>query len=249
MIDNLLDYDPPADVLKHKRILITGAADGIGRAVSMRFASHGASLILLDKKTRKLETLYDDIVAAGGPEPALVVQDLVNLDHESALKIGIGIEQDFQGLDGLLHNAGQLYGLTPMHSIDNDARQQTLQINLIAPWILTQVMLPLMKRCAAASILFTSAHSGRRGQAYWGAYAVAYGGIEMLAQTWADEVEQNTAIRINTIDPGPVQTSMRRLSYPGEVSGTVRGPAEITAAYVYLMADDSKHVRGQALTI
>jgi NAD(P)-dependent dehydrogenase (short-subunit alcohol dehydrogenase family) len=148
MIDNLLDYEPPADALKHKRILITGAADGIGRAVSKRFASHGASLILLDKKTRKLETLYDDIVAAGGPEPALVVQDLMDLDHESALKIGIGIEQDFQGLDGLLHNAGQLNGLTPMHSVDNNDWQQTLQVNLIAPWMLTQVMLPLMKRSA-----------------------------------------------------------------------------------------------------
>lgn len=249
MIDNLLDYDPPADVLKDKRILITGAADGIGRAVSKSFAIHGASLILLDKKTRKLETLYDDIVAAGAPEPALVVQDLMDLDHESALQIGAGIEHDFHGLDGLLHNAGQLKGLTPMHSVDNESWQQTLQVNLNAPWVLTQVLLPLMKRSAAASILFTSAHTGRRGQAYWGAYAVAYGGIEVLAQAWAEEVEQNTAIRINTIDPGPVQTSMRRLSFPGEVQGTVRAPAEITAAYLYLMADDSRHVRGQALTI
>ncbi len=249
MIDNLLDYDPPADVLKDKRILITGAADGIGRAVSKSFAIHGARLILLDKKTRKLETLYDDIVATGAPKPALVVQDLMDLDHESALQIGAGIEHDFQGLDGLLHNAGQLKGLTPMHSVDNKTWQQTLQVNLNAPWVLTQVMFPLMKRSAAASILFTSAHTGRRGQAYWGAYAVAYGGLEILAQAWADEVEQNTAIRINTIDPGPVQTSMRRLSHPGEVSGTVRAPAAITAAYLYLMGDDSRHVRGQALTI
>jgi len=249
MIDNLLDYEPPADVLKHKRILITGAADGIGRAISKSFASHGASLILLDKKSRKLETLYDDIVAAGGPEPALVVQDLMNLDRERAVQIGSGIEHDFTGLDGLLHNAGQLKGLTPMHSVDSDAWQQTLQVNLNAPWILTQAMLPLMKRSEAASILFTSAHPGRRGQAYWGAYGVAYGGIEILAQTWADEVEQNTAIRFNTIDPGPIRTSMRRLSHPGEVSTTVREPADVVAAYVYLMADDSRHVRGRALTI
>ena len=249
MIDNLLDYEPPADVLKHKRILITGAADGIGRAVSKRFASHGASLILLDKKTRKLETLYDDIVAAGGPEPALVVQDLMDLDHESALENRHRYRAGFPGPGRFTAQRRPTKWAHANAQRRQQCWQQTLQVNLNAPWMLTQVMLPLMKRSAAASILFTSAHSGRRGQAYWGAYAVAYGGIEILAQTWADEVEQNTAIRINTIDPGPVQTSMRRLSYPGEVSGTVRAPAEITAAYVYLMADDSKHVRGRALTI
>ena len=249
MIPRLLDYIPPPGLLLDKRILVTGAAAGIGRAVARSFADHGACLALLDKKSRGLETLYDEIVAAGGPEPVLVVQDLMTLDDESALQIGAGIEHDLGGLDGLLHNAGVLTGLTPLHSGDPDSWQQTLRVNLIAPWILTRCLLPLLRRADCASVLFTSAGPGRHGEAYWGAYAVAYGGVEILSQTWADELEANTSIRFNTLDPGPVHTSMRRESFPGEVKGASRSPEDITAAYLYLMGDDSRDVRGQALSV
>lgn len=249
MTDGLLDYVPPDGLLDEKRILITGAADGIGRAVARSFASYGASLVLLDKKQYGLETLYDEITGAGDPEPVLTVQDLMQLDHGRAAQISAGIAHDLGGLDGLLHNAGELTGLTPMHSLDEESWQRTLQVNLHAPWILTQSLLPLLRRSESASILFTSARPGRQGEAYWGAYAVAYGGVEVLARTWADELEKNTAIRVNTIDPGPVHTAMRRRSFPGEVKGAARAPEEITAAYLYLMGDDSMDVRGRALAI
>ncbi len=249
MMDRLLDYAPPATLLHDKRILVTGAASGIGRAVARSFAGHGASLVLLDKKMRGLETLYDEITGAGDPEPVLTVQDLMQLDHERAMQISAGIEHDLGGLDGLLHNAGELTALTPLHSLDEDSWRRTFHVNLQAPWILTQSLLPLLRRSESASVLFTSASPGRRGEAYWGAYAVAYGGVEILAQTWADELEENTAIRVNTIDPGPVNTAMRRQSFPGEVKGTARLPEDITAAYLYLMGDDSRGIRGQALTI
>jgi len=249
MTSNLLDYEPPRRLLSNKRILVTGAAEGIGRAVALSFADHGASLVLLDKKARGLETLYDEIVAAGGTEPILSVQDLVQLDDDRALQLGAGVEHDLGGLDGLLHNAGVLTGLTPLHSVDIDSWRQTFQVNLIAPWILTRSLLPLLRRSESASVLFTSAGPGRRGEAYWGAYAAAYGGVETLARTWADELEENTSIRFNTIDPGPVHTAMRRESFPGELKGASRSPQDITVAYLYLMGDDSKQVRGQALTI
>lgn len=248
-MQRLLDYIAPAGLLRDKRILVTGAAGGIGRAVARSFADHGARLVLLDKKARGLETLYDEITAAGGPEPVLTVQDLMQLDPERAGQIGAGIEHDLGGLDGLLHNAGELTGLTPMHSVEPDSWQRTLQVDLIAPWLLTRSLLPLLRQSESASVLFTSAAPGRQGQAYWGAYGVAYGGVEILAQTWADELEQNTTIRINTIDPGPVHTAMRRESFPGEVRGAARAPEDITAAYLYLMGDDSREIRGQALSV
>ena len=108
---------------------------------------------------------------------------------------------------------------------------------------------PLLKKSSSASIIFTSADVGRRGRAYWGAYAVAYGAIEIVAQIWADELEQNTNIRVNTLDPGAVQTKMRNLAYPGEVADSNRTPEDIVNAYLFLMGRDSKHIRGQALTI
>lgn len=249
MLEDLLDYDPPIDLLKDKVILVTGAADGIGRAISKSFACFGASIILLDKKSRKLETLYDEIVSNNWPEPTLVVQDLNQLDTDIAFGISAGIEHDFHRLDGLVHNAAFLSMLTPMHSLDLASWQQTLQINLAAPYLLTQAVYPLLKRSGAASIIFTSARVGRRGQAYWGAYAVAYGGIEVMAQIWADELEHNTAIRVNTLDPGAVQTALRKLAYPGETTSAIRSPEDIVNAYLYLMGDDSKHIRGQAVTV
>lgn len=249
MLEHLLDYAPPTDLLIDKVILVTGAADGIGRAVSRGFARFGASTILLDKKSRKLETLYDEIISNGWPEPTLLVQDLNQLDTGRAFEISAGIEHDFQRLDGLLHNAAFLSVLTPMHSVDLASWQQTLQVNLTAPHLLTQAVFPLLKQSSSASIIFTSASAGRRGRAYWGAYAVAYGGIEVMAQIWAQELEQNTAIRVNTLDPGAVQTAMRRLAYPGETATSTRTPEDIVNAFVYLMGDDSKHIRGQAITI
>ena len=120
---------------------------------------------------------------------------------------------------------------------------------LTAPYLLTRALFPLLKESGAASILFTSAAVGRHGHAYWGAYGAAYGGIEILARTWADELEQNSALRVNTIDPGPVRTRMRNLAYPGEIPTSVRPAEEIVNAYLYLMGDDSKQVRGQCLTV
>ncbi|MDJ0955659.1 MAG: YciK family oxidoreductase [Arenicellales bacterium] len=249
MSEDLLNYKPVADLLRGRIILVTGAADGIGRAVSKGFARHGASTILLDRKSRKLETLYDEIVDHRWPEPTLVVQDLNQLDLPRAVEVSAGIEHDFHRLDGLLHNAGYFSALTPMHSIDPDVWQESLQVNLSAPYVLTQALFPLLKKSSSASIIFTSADVGRRGRAYWGAYAVAYGGIETVAQIWADELEQNTNIRVNTLDPGAVQTKMRNLAYPGEVAGSNRTPEDIVNAYLFLMGEDSKHIRGQALTI
>ena len=249
MSEDLLTYKPAADLLKGRIILVTGAADGIGRAVSNGFARHGASTILLDRKSRKLETLYDEIIDHDWPEPTLVVQDLNQLGLSRAAEISAGIEHDFQRLDGLLHNAGYLSALTPVHSVDPDVWQETLQVNLTAPYVLTQALFSLLKKSSSASIVFTSADVGRKGRAYWGAYAVAYGGIETLAQRWADELEQNTNIRVNTIDPGAVQTKMRNLAYPGELAASNRSPEDIVNAYLFLMGKDSEHVRGQVLTI
>lgn len=249
MLEQLLDYEPPSGLLNDKVILLTGAADGIGRAVSKSFASFGASTILLDRKSRKLETLYDEIVSHGWPEPTLIVQDLSQLNTQSAFAIGGGIERDFQRLDGVLHNAAHLSMLTPMHSIDADAWAETLQVNLTAPFLLTQAIFPLLKQSNSASVIFSSADVARRGRAYWGAYAVAGGGIEVMAQVWADELDKNTAIRINTLDPGAVQSAMRKLAYPGETTSSIRLPEDVVNAYLYLMGDDSKHIRGQAITL
>jgi len=246
----LLNYQAPADLLADKVILVTGASDGIGRAVALAFAEHSAQVIALDKKQRRLETLHDEIVAAGAPHaPILVVQDLAKLDSSHSQQIAAGIQHDCGRLDGLLHNAAELPGLTGLHRYSEQDWDRVMAVNLKAPYLLTQALLPLLMSSGHPSVLFSSADVGRRGRAYWGAYAAAYGGIEVLAQVWSAETETNTNIRFNTIDPGPVRTALRVRAYAGEDPSETAPPDSIVGAYLYLMGDDSLSVRGQAICL
>lgn len=243
----LCSYSPPDDLLDARVVMVTGASDGIGRAVSLACARCGATVIALDKKARRLEILYDEVVAAGYPEPVLAVQDLEKLDWEKAQGIAAGVAHDFGRLDALLHNAGELRSLSPLHAYDLGQWDLIMQVNLRAPYLLTRATLPLLRAADHASLIFTSADVGRRGRAYWGAYGVAYAGVEGLARIWAEELENNTAIRVNTLDPGPVRTRLRGLAYPGEDPQSIPDAGVVVPAYLYLLGDESKEVRGRAL--
>ena len=230
-------------------ILVTGASEGIGRAVTTAYARHGAQVVALDKKKRRLETLYDEIITAGLPEPILVAQDLYDLDATASAQIAAGINHDCDRLDGLLHNAAELPGLSGLHRCTEQEWDRIMAVNLRAPFLLTQALLPLLGRADEASVVFTSADVGRRGRAYWGPYAVAYGGVEVLAQVLADELEVNSRIRVNSLDPGPVHTSLRTRTYPGELPAALAGPESVVPAYLYLMGEDSIGIHGQALAV
>ncbi len=249
VIDRLCDYNAAPDLLNERIILVTGAADGIGRAVVRGYAAHAATVIMLDRQRRKLEILYDDICDQGWPEPIIVVQDLAQATEETCREIALGIAHDVGRLDGILHNAAHINTLTPLGSYSWKDWQTTVKVNLDIPFLLTRELLPLLKASDSASVLFSSADVGRRGRAYWGAYAVAYFGIEGLAQIWSAETEVNTTIRFNTLDPGPVRTKMRGRLYPGEDPETRPTPEEIVPAYLYLMGRDSSHVNGMALAV
>ncbi len=249
MIDRLRDYDASPDLLKGRIILVTGAAEGIGRAVVPSYAKHGATVIMLDRQRRKLETLYDEICEHGWPEPVIVAQDLAQATEETCQRIALGIAHDFGHLDGLLHNAAFISTLTPLRSHPWKDWQTSMKVNLEIPFLLTRELFPLLTAAEYASVLFTSADVGRRGRAYWGAYAVAYFGIEGLAQIWATETDVNTSIRFNTLDPGAVRTKLRGRLYPGEDPESHPAPEDVVPAYLYLMGRDSRHVNGMALSV
>lgn len=241
------DYQPAPDVLAGRVILVTGAGDGIGNAVSRAFAAHGASVILLGRTVRKLESVYDRILQAGGPEPAIYPMDLEGAVPDDHRQLAERIETELGRLDGLLHNAGRLGTLTPIEHYDPAEWLRVLQVNLNAPFLLTQACLPLLKRAEDASLLFTSSGVGRRGRAYWGAYSASKFALEGLMQVLADELEANSRVRVNSINPGRVRTAMRAAAYPAENPAELCTPDEIVAPYLYLMGPDSLGVHGQAL--
>ena len=239
------DYQPAADLLKDRVILVTGAGDGIGRAVARRLASHRATVVLLDRAIRKLEQVYDDIERAGSPKPAIYPMNLEGATPKDYADLAQVLDAEFGRLDGLLHNAALFEGLTPIANYDIEFWYRILQVNLNAPFMLTQAVLGLLNRSADASVVFTADRVGDEGQAYWGAYAVAKGGAQTLMKLLASELETNTPIRVNSIDPGQVRTELVMRAYPGRDPAEWARPEDILATYLYLLGPDSKGVTGQ----
>jgi len=243
----LLDYRPPADLLQHKIILVTGAGDGLGRAAAKAFAQHGATVILLGRTVSKLEKVYDEIEQAGWPQAAIYPMNLEGASSQDYDELANRLTEAFGHLDGLLHNAAFLGALTPIAQYDVALWQRVMQINLNAPFLLTRACLPLLRQAAQASVLFTSCAVAQQPKAYWGAYAVSKAGQDTLMGILAEELEANTHIRVNSFDPGPVRTFLRSRAYPGEDPARLPAPDALMPAYLYLMGADGQARQGQRL--
>lgn len=243
----MFDYHPAPNLLAERIILVTGAGDGIGRAAAKAYAAHGATVILLGRTIRKLEMVYDEIEAAGHPQAAIYPMNLEGATAKDYEDLARTLSNEFGHLDGLLHNAAMLGSLTPLDYYDTTMWFQVMQVNLNAPFLLTKACLPLLRKAADASVIFTSSSVGRKGRAYWGAYAVSKFGIEGMAQVLADELETNTNIRVNTINPGGTRTGMRSSAFPGEDPATLPTPEQIIPLYLYLMGADGRSIHGQSL--
>ena len=236
-------YRPAADLLDGRVILVTGASSGIGRAVALELARHGAAVVLTGRSARKLESVYDEIAALGRARPAYVPLDLENALAADFDALAAAIGREFGRLDGLLHNASILGVRAPVRFHDVPTWCRVLQVNLTAAFALTQVCLPLLEQSPDGSLVFTTSGVGQRGRAYWGAYAVSKFGTEGLAQVLAHEYEGHR-LRVNLVNPGAVRTAMRPLAYPAEDATRLRAPEEITATYLYLLGPESSGVTG-----
>ena len=240
------NYQAAPDLLRDRVILVTGAGDGIGRAAALAFAAHGATVILLGKTIAKLEAVYDAIEDAGHPQAAIYPLKLGGATATDYSELHDVIETEFGRLDGLLHNAGILGQRKSIEDTTAADWNDVLNVNLTSNFMLTKALLPLLKKSNDASIVFTSSGVGRKGRAFWGAYAVSKFGTEGLAQILADELDTTTNIRVNCINPGPTNTAMRRVAYPAELPSVNPLPEQIMATYLYLMGADSKGVTGKS---
>lgn len=239
-------YHAAQDALKDKVILVTGAGDGIGKEAALCYAKHGATVILLGKTVNKLTAVYDAIVAAGGNEPAIIPLDLKGATAKHYRDMAATIQAEFGKLDGVLHNAGMLGVLSPFEHIDLPTWQDIMQVNVTAPMLMTQALLPVLRLSPHASVIFTSSGVGRKGRAFWGPYAVSKFATEGLMQIIADEYS-NSSIRVNCINPGATRTKMRSRAYPGEDAMALKTPADLMWLYLYLMSDDSINTNGESL--
>lgn len=245
-INLFLHYQPPADLLRDRIIVITGAGDGIGKTAALTFARFGATVVLLGRTLAKLERVYDEIEAAGGPKPAIFPINFEGAATQDYEQLRSALANEFGHIDGLLHNASALGARTPIGQYSLSDWQKVMQVNVTAPFLLTRALLPLLQKSADGRIVFTGSSVGVRGRAYWGAYAVSKGATENLMEVLADELEA-TSVRVNSINPGAVRTAMRASAYPAEDPNTVTPPEAIMNRYLYLFGPDGKAVHGQQL--
>ncbi|WP_313328084.1 YciK family oxidoreductase [Stutzerimonas balearica] len=242
----MFDYTARPDLLAGRIILVTGAGRGIGEAAAKAYAAHGATVLLLGKTEENLNRVYDEIEAAGHPQPAVIPFNLETALPHQYDELAAMIEREFGRLDGLLHNAAIVGPRTPVEQLSGENFMRVMQVNVNAMFMLTSTLLPLLKLSTDASILFTSSSVGRKGRAYWGAYAVSKFATEGLMQVVADELDGTAPVRANSVNPGATRTDMRAKAYPAENPLNNPLPSEIMPVYLYLMGPDSVGVNGQA---
>ncbi|WP_290651856.1 SDR family NAD(P)-dependent oxidoreductase [Aquisalimonas sp.] len=243
------DYTPPADLLAERIVLVTGAASGLGRALAQTCAGHGATVVLLDKDLRQLEAVYDAIEQAGHPQPALYPLNLEGVGPAEYLELASSLDREFGRLDVLVHNAAMLGVLSPMQHYDAELWARVLHVNINAPFLLNKTLLGLLQRSERGRILFISDRAGRRGRAFWGAYGVSKFAQEGMMETLAAELGSRHAVRTMSVDPGIVNTALRRQCYPGEDSQALPQPNEVAPALLYPLGAAGNTLHGARLSL
>jgi NAD(P)-dependent dehydrogenase (short-subunit alcohol dehydrogenase family) len=227
--------------------MITGASDGIGRALALSAATLGGQIILHGRNVQKLEKVYDEIEAIGSaPRPSIAVLDLASANSNAYESLATNLAEEYGRLDGLVHNASIIGDRFSIEQYDAVQWQRVMHVNLTSAFALTQVLLPMVKQAADPSIIFTSSSVGRTGRAHWGAYAVSKFGTEGLSQVLADE-HRHGNLRVNCINPGATRTGMRLEAFPGEDRDKLRRPEEVLAPYLFLLGPDGKGMTGESL--
>lgn len=246
MDKNLTNFQPAQDYLKDRVILITGASRGIGKAVALECAKLGATILLVAKDLKRLEHTYDEIIAFNAPQPAILNIDLEAASTDDYQTIADSIDKEYGRLDGLLHNAGRVGGLTPLQNIDIPTWTKLITLHLHAPFLLSRACLPLLKNSQDPSILFTVDETNK---AYWGAYGVSKYGQVSLLKILADELDGDKKVRVNGVHPGIVRTDLRTHNYPGVNPHEFPAPETVTAPFVYFLGPDSEGITNEIYKI
>jgi NAD(P)-dependent dehydrogenase (short-subunit alcohol dehydrogenase family) len=230
----------PAATLVERVVLVTGAAGGLGAPLARACAAAGATVVLHGRVVRKLEALYDEIVAAGHPEPVILPLDLAKAEAADFANVAHALEAQFKRLDAIVHTAAMLGSLGPLEHQSFDGWMNLLRVNLAAPMGMTRALMPLLSRAPDASVVLTLDNRGVTPRAYWGGYGVTKAGLAALARELADEWENRPNLRVNAVVPGPIRSPLRGQSHPGEDKMALPTPDALVPLYLYLIGAQPK---------
>ncbi len=230
--------------LADRVVLITGASGGLGSVLAMGCAARGATVVLHGRVVRKLEMLYDRIVAAGHAEPTILPLDLAVAKAEDFANVASALQAQHGRVDAIVHTAVLLGSLGPIEHQAFDSWLATLRVDLLAPFGLTRALLPMLRNAPDASVIFTLDTRGQQPKAFWGAYAVAKAGLSALLAILADEWESSPTLRVNGVVPGPMRSPLRAQTHPGDDIVRLPLPDVFLPLYLYLISGQPKRESG-----
>jgi NAD(P)-dependent dehydrogenase (short-subunit alcohol dehydrogenase family) len=221
---NVVTSSVDCGALQNRVILVTGAGDGLGKAGAIAAAKAGATVVLVGKTVKKLEAVYDEIEAAGAPQPAIYPINFIGATWADHFELIASIDKNFGRLDGLVHCAAHFPGFAPLMDEKPKDWMDGLQVNLTAAYALTRHAIPLLLKSPDATVVFVTDACGSKPKAFHGAYGIAKAAIEAMAKTWSLELAKETNLRVTSFDPGPMRTALRKKGYPGENFGELESP-------------------------
>ncbi|WP_269532238.1 SDR family NAD(P)-dependent oxidoreductase [Chitinimonas sp. BJYL2] len=241
------DFTPPADYLKDRVILVTGAGQGLGEVAAMAFAEHGATVILVGRNEKKLGKVYDAIEAAGGPQPAAIPVDLAAMTDQDCVNFANLIWKEFDQLDGIVHCANGFNHLSPLTNQKLEEWVSMFRVNVAAPFAISRACLPLLKKSDNPSVVIVGEQHGLNPKAYWGGFGVTRAAQAALATIAADEWDKDPMPRVNLLIPGPVRSPFRLKTHPGEDMAQLPQMREMRNLFLWLAGPASREMRGQTL--
>ena len=226
-------------MLQGKVALVTGASQGLGRALALAYATKGASLVVNSRSEEGIRPVAEEVEGLGAEVLAVATDVSRGEDARRLVDEAVG---RFGGVDVLVNNAGLLGPRVAIEEYPEEEWRRVIDANLTGPYFVTKAVIPHLRE--GASIINVVSGVSVEGRAEWGAYSVSKFGVEGLSQILAAELE-GRGIRSNAVDPGGMRTGMRAAAYPGEDPQTRITPEENTAVFLYLASDESKGVTGK----
>lgn len=232
--------------LHNKTIIVTGASQGLGEQVAKAYAAAGATVVLVARHQKRLEKVYDEIVAAGCPEPFAICFDLLTAEEKEFDQLAATVAEATQGkIDGIVHCASYFNALSPLDFQTVGDWVKLYRINTVAPMGLTRAFAPLLKESADASVIFVGESHGETPQAYWGGFGASKSALNYLAKVIADEWERFPNLRANVLVPGAINSPQRIKSHPGEAKNERKNYEDVLPQFIWWVSGESKGRTGE----
>jgi len=244
--------------LEDKVVLVTGAAQGIGLAYARRFVTEGATVVLVDRAAESLENAAADLNESGRRGKAVAhVVDVT--DRDSVEGLARRLEEDFGSLDGLVNNAAvfSTIEMKPFWEITDGEWEGLMAVNLRGPWLLTSVLLPLLRKSASASVVNIGSDAALMGRQGYLHYVASKGGVTAMTFAMSHELGE-FGIRVNTLSPGPVYTEIKRETVSAaqreamvarQALHRTAEPDDMSSLAAFLISSESNYITGQTISV